>query len=159
MATLVIGAGLVGSQVARQLVEEGETPVLMDVGHQRDALAEILPLDRVRLVEGDVLRPFALTQAIRDNDITDIIHTAANPLLTLGAPPIHVFTMVVVSRVPVDGSTSEELLQNLESADTARSLGHDELWSNLPAEPRCRTSIDVHAKAALSVDEPRDPAF
>jgi nucleoside-diphosphate-sugar epimerase len=85
MATLVIGAGLVGSQVARQLVEEGETPVLMDVGHQRDALGEILPLDRVRLVDGDVLRPFTLTQAIRDNDITDIVHTAANPLLTLGA--------------------------------------------------------------------------
>ena len=74
MATLVIGAGLVGSQVARLLVEQGATPVLMDSAPQREALAEILSLDRVRLIEGDVLRPFALTQAIREHDITEIVH-------------------------------------------------------------------------------------
>ena len=85
MATLVIGAGLVGSQVARILVEDGQQPVLMDRAAQPDALGEIVDLARVRLVEGDVLKPFALTQAIRDHDITEIIHTAANPLLTLGA--------------------------------------------------------------------------
>ena len=34
MTTLVIGAGLIGSQVARILVERGETPVLMDVAAQ-----------------------------------------------------------------------------------------------------------------------------
>ena len=32
-----------------------------------------------------MLRPFALMQAIRDNDITEIVHTAANPMLTTGA--------------------------------------------------------------------------
>lgn len=85
MATLVIGAGLVGSQVARLLVEQGEAPVLMDAAPQPGALGEIVDLGRVKLVEGDILRPFALTQIIRDNDITDIVHTAANPLLTLGA--------------------------------------------------------------------------
>ena len=86
----------------------------------------------------------------------DAIRKIAAPTNT---PPVHVLTMVVVARVPIDGSTSEELLQDLESANAARSLGNDELWTNLPAEPRSRTSIDVHAKAALSVDEPRDPAF
>jgi len=85
MTTLVIGAGLVGSQVARLLVERGATPVLMDSAPQRESLAEILALDRVRLVEGDVLRPFALTQVIREHDITEIVHTAANPMLTTGA--------------------------------------------------------------------------
>ena len=30
MTTLVIGAGLIGSQVARILVERGEKPVVMD---------------------------------------------------------------------------------------------------------------------------------
>ena len=30
MTTLVIGAGLIGSQIARILVERGEKPVLMD---------------------------------------------------------------------------------------------------------------------------------
>ncbi|HXQ50970.1 MAG TPA: NAD(P)-dependent oxidoreductase [Stellaceae bacterium] len=85
MATLVIGAGLVGSQVARLLVERGETTVVMDAAPQPDALGEIVDLARVTLVEGDVLRPFALLQIVRDNDVTEIVHTAANPLLTTGA--------------------------------------------------------------------------
>ena len=44
MRTAVIGAGLVGSQVARLLVEDGETPVLFDAAPQRDALAEVVDL-------------------------------------------------------------------------------------------------------------------
>lgn len=85
MTVLIIGGGLVGSQVARLLVESGERPVIMDRAAQPDALADIVDLTRVRLVEGDVLRPLSLTQAIREYGITDVVHTAANPLLTLGA--------------------------------------------------------------------------
>ena len=85
MATLIIGAGLVGSQVARILVEEGQQPVLMDPAPQPDALGEIVDRDRIKLIEGDVLRPFTLAQAIREHGITELVHTAANPLLTLGA--------------------------------------------------------------------------
>ena len=85
MTTLIIGAGLVGAQVARILVEQGERPVMMDAAPQRDALAEIVDPARVRIIEGDVLRPFALAEAIREHDIAEIVHTAANPLLTLGA--------------------------------------------------------------------------
>ena len=85
MATLVIGAGLVGSQIARILVEEGNRPVLMEPSPQPEALREIVDLDHVKLIDGDVLKPFSLMQAIRDNDIDSVIHTAANPLLTLGA--------------------------------------------------------------------------
>src|ERR1700691_2814177 len=85
MTTLVIGAGLVGSQIARVLVDSGETPVLMDQAAQQEALGEIVDLARVRLVEGDVLRPYTLIQVIREHAITAIVHTAANPLLTLGA--------------------------------------------------------------------------
>src|SRR5262245_35998696 len=85
MAVLIIGGGLVGSQVGRRLVDAGERPVIMDRAPQRRALADIVDLDQVALVEGDILRPLALAQAIRDNAITDIVHTAANPLLTVGA--------------------------------------------------------------------------
>ena len=85
MTTLVIGSGLIGSQVARILVERGETPVLMDVAAQREAIAEIVPLDKVTLVSGDVLRPLTIVDAIKSHGITKIAHTAANPLLTLGA--------------------------------------------------------------------------
>ena len=85
MTTLIIGAGLIGSQIARILTEQGGMPLLMDRRHQPEALAEIVDLARVTVIEGDVLRPFDLTKALRDHDITGIIHTAANPMLTLGA--------------------------------------------------------------------------
>jgi Trk K+ transport system NAD-binding subunit len=38
MTTLVIGAGLVGSQVARVLAGQGEKPVLMDTSAQTQAI-------------------------------------------------------------------------------------------------------------------------
>jgi nucleoside-diphosphate-sugar epimerase len=85
MTTLVIGSGLIGSQVARILVERGETPVLMDVAAQKGAIAEIVPLDKLTLIQGDVLRPLSIIETLRAHNITKIAHTAANPLLTLGA--------------------------------------------------------------------------
>ena len=39
MAVLLVGAGLVGSQIARILVEKGERPVLMDRAPQPKALS------------------------------------------------------------------------------------------------------------------------
>ncbi|MGE3244817.1 MAG: NAD-dependent epimerase/dehydratase family protein [Beijerinckiaceae bacterium] len=85
MSTLVIGAGLVGSQVARVLAEEGETPVLMDFAAQADCVGQIVPMDSVTMIQGDILRPLSVVKAINDHGITGIIHTAANPMLTLGA--------------------------------------------------------------------------
>src|SRR6185295_5425414 len=85
MTTLVIGAGLIGSQVARILVERGEKPVLMDVAAQTKSIGEIVDLDKVTLIQGDVLRPLSIVDALRAHGITRIAHTAANPLLTLGA--------------------------------------------------------------------------
>jgi nucleoside-diphosphate-sugar epimerase len=85
MTTLIIGAGLIGSQVARILVERGEKPVLMDVGAQPKSIGEIVDLDKVTLVAGDVLRPLSIIDVMRSHGITKIAHTAANPLLTVGA--------------------------------------------------------------------------
>lgn len=85
MTTLIVGAGLVGSQIARILVEQGERPVLLDRAPQPQALGEIVDLGKVRIVEGDVLRPFSITQAIRDEGVSAIVHMAANPMLTIGA--------------------------------------------------------------------------
>jgi nucleoside-diphosphate-sugar epimerase len=85
MTTLVIGSGLIGSQIARILVERGEKPVLMDSAAQPQAIGEIVGLDKVTLINGDVLRPLSIVDALRTHGITKIVHTAANPLLTLGA--------------------------------------------------------------------------
>ncbi len=85
MTTLVIGAGLVGSQVARLLVEQGEKPVLMDFAAQTKSIGEIVALDHVTMIQGDILRPLSIVKAINDHSISGIVHTAANPMLTLGA--------------------------------------------------------------------------
>lgn len=85
MTTLIIGAGLVGSQIADILVARGERPVLMDRSAQPEALGEIVDLSRVALVEGDVLRPLSISEVIGRHAVTRIVHMAANPLLTMGA--------------------------------------------------------------------------
>ncbi|MGH7003077.1 MAG: NAD-dependent epimerase/dehydratase family protein [Alphaproteobacteria bacterium] len=85
MTTLIVGAGLVGVQVARILVERGERPVLMDHAPQPRALGEIFDLARAELVVGDILRPLMLADVMRKHDIARVVHTAANPMLTLGA--------------------------------------------------------------------------
>jgi nucleoside-diphosphate-sugar epimerase len=85
MTTLVIGAGLVGSQIARLLIERGERPVLMDRAPQPKALGRIVDLANVTLIEGDVLQPLALAAVLREYGITDVAHMAANPMLTIGA--------------------------------------------------------------------------
>jgi nucleoside-diphosphate-sugar epimerase len=85
VTTLVIGSGLIGAQVARILVDRGEKPVLMDRAAQPQAIAQIVDVDKVALIAGDVLRPLSIVEALRTHGITRIVHTAANPLLTLGA--------------------------------------------------------------------------
>lgn len=85
MTTLIVGAGLVGAQVARILVERGERPVLMDSAAQPQALGEIFDLGKAELIAGDILRPLTIAAALKAHGITKIVHTAANPMLTLGA--------------------------------------------------------------------------
>ena len=85
MTVLIIGAGLVGSQIARILVKRGERPVLMDRAPQPQALGRIVELSRVKLVEGDVLQPLSLAAILREHAVTDVVHLAANPMLTIGA--------------------------------------------------------------------------
>jgi nucleoside-diphosphate-sugar epimerase len=85
LTTLVIGSGLIGSQVARILVERGEKPILMDYAAQPQAISQIVDPTAVILIAGDVLRPLSIVDAVRTHGITKIVHTAANPLLTLGA--------------------------------------------------------------------------
>src|SRR6185437_10733139 len=80
MTTLVIGAGLIGSQV-----EHGEKPVLMDVAAQTQAIGQIVDFDKVTQIQGDVLRPLSIVDALKSHGITRIAHTAAYPLLTVGA--------------------------------------------------------------------------
>ena len=85
MPVLIVGSGVVGSQVARLEVERGERPVILEVSPQPEALAEIVDLTQVKLVQGDILNPLDLARVIQEEGVSHIIHTAANPMLTEGA--------------------------------------------------------------------------
>ena len=67
-----------GSQIAHLLVENGERPHVYDLNPQPDAIQQIVSLERIQLVTGDVLDLKALEEVIRLNGIDTIIHTAAN---------------------------------------------------------------------------------
>ena len=65
MKVLIIGASLVGSQVARLLVERGMRPVLFDKVHQHSALSDIVDIQDVDIEVGDILRPLELVSVIQ----------------------------------------------------------------------------------------------
>lgn len=77
MATLITGAGQVGSHVAKMLVEKEETPVLFDIAPRADAIGEIVDLEKVKLVRGDILELSDVIQVIKSEKIDTVIHTAA----------------------------------------------------------------------------------
>ena len=85
MGVLIVGSGVVGSQIAALEIERGETPVVLESAVQPEAIAKIVDLSQLRLIPGDVLKPLDLSRVIHEEGITRIIHTAANPLLTEGA--------------------------------------------------------------------------
>ncbi len=84
MSVLVVGAGLVGCQVARLEQDAGREPVVFDVAPRAKDLADILDLDRCTVVRGDILNPLDLVAAIRDHGVRRIVHTAAYAGLVAG---------------------------------------------------------------------------
>lgn len=77
MRTLITGAGMVGSQVAAHLVRAGDPPpVLYDLAFSRRNLEEVVDLEQVILVQGDVTEPAELFAAADAHEVTRIIHTA-----------------------------------------------------------------------------------
>jgi nucleoside-diphosphate-sugar epimerase len=81
MTTLVTGAfGCIGSWVVRQLVADGECPLLFDVGDDPWRLRMVAGADvtdRVRIVRGDIADREPIASVVRDHDIDRIIHLAA----------------------------------------------------------------------------------
>lgn len=76
MTTLITGAGLVGSAVARRLHERGERPVVLDLKPNYDAVRDVIALDAVEIVEGDITDSKTVLRLIEDHDIDAVVHTA-----------------------------------------------------------------------------------
>ncbi len=70
------GTGFLGSFVARELCDRGESPVLMDVN---PALWRLRGYEsRVRMYDGSVTSWADVVQAVRDHGVSKIVHAAAD---------------------------------------------------------------------------------
>lgn len=74
-----------GSQIAALAVEEGERPLISDINPQKEAIGKIVDLNKVDIIQGDVLDFAKFEDSISRTNVDRIVHTAANPLLTIGA--------------------------------------------------------------------------
>ncbi len=85
MSTLVIGSGLVGSQIVREELEReaNQRIVILDVDPKPDALDDIFPTSKVEILRGDVTDTNNLGEIFRDKGIDTVYHTAAYPGFTI----------------------------------------------------------------------------
>jgi len=75
---LITGAGMVGAQIARILIQEYDLrPVLLDLRFDREYLGSIFDLDKAVLVEGDILDQEFKKNVLIPHNISHLIHTAA----------------------------------------------------------------------------------
>ena len=73
MSVLVTGGtGYIGAEVARLLVDRGETPVLFDISPNRSAITSIEA--KVKVVRGDLGNYAEVLNVVRDNEVTAIYH-------------------------------------------------------------------------------------
>jgi len=77
MTILVTGAGLIGSYICKQLVELGEKPVLFDLAPRTDCISDVIEINKIKLIKGNILNFSKLVEVIKKEKIDRIIHTAA----------------------------------------------------------------------------------
>jgi UDP-glucuronate 4-epimerase len=102
---LVTGAlGCLGAWTLRTLVREGVPAVGFDLGESRHRLELILDeqeLEQVELVRGDVTDLDALEHALREHEITHVVHLAALQIPFAKADPVRGAQVNVVGTVTV----------------------------------------------------------
>src|SRR5262252_3249857 len=76
MNILITGAGLIGSNCARQAVDAGNKVVLFDLSPNRDYLHKVIGKDRAEAVAADIRDLPALISAMERYSIDTVVHTA-----------------------------------------------------------------------------------
>jgi UDP-glucose 4-epimerase len=76
MNILITGAGLIGSNCARQAVDAGNKVVLFDLSPNRDYLEKVVGKDRADVVAADMRDLPALISAMERYNVDTVVHTA-----------------------------------------------------------------------------------
>lgn len=87
MTVMVTGAGVLGAQIAAQLVTKGETPVLYDIAFNQRYVSAVVDIGKVKMVAGDILDLPNVIDTIQKNNVDRIIHTAALMNIVVKARP------------------------------------------------------------------------
>src|SRR3989304_5721373 len=77
MTVLITGVGLVGTQIARILVEDGYEPVVYDINPPMAFVEKVVPVERLKITRGDIRDIASLIDVIKREKVDAIIHTAA----------------------------------------------------------------------------------
>jgi nucleoside-diphosphate-sugar epimerase len=76
MNVLITGAGLIGTHLARRLIDSGDQVALYDLVPNRDYIGKVVGPDKAHLVAADLRDLPALIQALNKFDSDTIVHTA-----------------------------------------------------------------------------------
>jgi nucleoside-diphosphate-sugar epimerase len=76
MNVLITGAGLIGTHLARRIVDAGDKAVLFDLAPNRDYIGKLVGSDKPHIVAADMRDLPALLQALNKFDVDTIVHTA-----------------------------------------------------------------------------------
>ena len=76
MNVLITGAGLIGTHLARRIVDAGDRAVLYDLVPNRDHIGNVVGPDKAGVVAADIRDLPALIEALRKFDVDTLVHTA-----------------------------------------------------------------------------------
>jgi nucleoside-diphosphate-sugar epimerase len=76
MNVLITGAGLIGTHLARRIVDAGDGAVLYDLVPNRDHIGNVVGPDKAGVVAADIRDLPALIEALRKFDVDTLVHTA-----------------------------------------------------------------------------------
>jgi UDP-glucose 4-epimerase len=89
---LLTGAkGFIGSWIAKELIERGDTPWIFDLDQEAQRLRQLLAdeqLERINFIQGDVTSFDELDRAVTEHGITHLIHLAALQVPACAANPV-----------------------------------------------------------------------
>ena len=69
MSVLIIGSGLIGTQIAKIEVDLGERPIVMELSPQLEAIGRLVDLDKIEVRTGDVLDFAGLSAVIKEYSV------------------------------------------------------------------------------------------
>ena len=135
---LIIGAlGCIGAWTAKRLIDEGTAVVAYDLPGDPHRLKLVMPesdINKIAFIDGDVTDQAALLAAVKDNDVTHIVHLAALQVPSVRANP------VLGAKINVVGTTivfevAKTLADQVQTVTYASSIAVYGPASEYPAGP------------------------